>query len=127
MKYKFMKTKEQVISYVMKNGHTNEAISKITGFLIGAGLKDDNEQIKFKIGDNEWASFIKWFNGNKEDDNKFDIEEDSHPLLKLLSLLFELRDMAIAEGDEFMKKNICDMLDFLFDEFVVDKTNKRNE
>lgn len=127
MKYKFMKTKEQVISYVLRNGHTNEAISKITGFLIGAGLKGENEQIKFKIGGNEWASFIKWFNGNKEDDNKSDIEEDSHPLLKLLSLLFELRDMAIAEGDEFMKNNLCDMLDFLFDEFVVDKTNKRNE
>ena len=51
MKYKFMKTKEQVISYVLKNGHTNEAISKITGFLIGAGLKDNDEKIKFKVGD----------------------------------------------------------------------------
>lgn len=112
-----MKTKDEVIAYIGEHGHSNAAITKITGFLIGVGLKEDKEAFQFKKGNDSWDDFSNWFYDKK-------VNAEEHPLLKLLSLLFELRDVAIEEKDEFMKENLDDMLNFLFDTFVIDKTKE---
>lgn len=45
-----MRTKEEILAYLKENGHSSNAITKITGFLIGKGLKGEQEQILYKRG-----------------------------------------------------------------------------
>lgn len=61
-----MKTKEQVLQHLMEVGYTKKAINKIMGFLIGKDLKTIDEQITYKIGENNFEYFMNWFGCNCE-------------------------------------------------------------
>lgn len=63
-----MKTKEEIIEHLQKVGYTAHTISKITGWMIGAGLKEPNEIIKYKKGLNEFDSFWAWLNDESDDE-----------------------------------------------------------
>lgn len=56
-----MKTIDEVKKHLVEVGYDNETIFKITGFLTGAGLKEDNETIIFKKGHNGWDRFKSWY------------------------------------------------------------------
>lgn len=76
------RTKEQLIKHAKEYGYTHEAISKISGFLIGVGFKDESETILWKIGDGTWAEFYAWYNGREITKTVFEtIMEDLFRLL----------------------------------------------
>lgn len=105
-----MKTKQEVIDYVLNVGHTTETISKINGFLIGKELKENDEVLMFKRGRNDWESFSNWFNGKSKKSND-----------ELVSMLFGLVFDAIdKEEDESKEADLRDVLSMLLDIFIVD-------
>ena len=61
-----MKTKQEVIEHCKTNGYTKGAICKITGFLIGNGMKEVDEMILVKKGNLVFEDFIEWFNEEEE-------------------------------------------------------------
>ena len=58
------RTKEELLKHAATTGYTKSAILKISGFLIGVGMKDESEIITWKVGTNTWDSFYAWFNGS---------------------------------------------------------------
>lgn len=61
-----MKTIDEIKKHLLEIGYDNDAISKISGFLIGSGLKKDNEVIRFKIGTNCWDVFKCWYDNDEK-------------------------------------------------------------
>jgi hypothetical protein len=59
------RTKEELIKHAKEFGYTNDAINKISGFLIGVGFKDESETILWKIGSGTWGEFFAWYNGRE--------------------------------------------------------------
>lgn len=106
-----MKTKDEILTYLKNNGHSNNAITKIMGFLIGAGLKDDAETIIYKRGTNTWDDFMHWYNNEPATDDS--------PLYYIFKILAEKRADVISPDDA---KIVDDCIDFLIKEFVLDTT-----
>lgn len=59
-----MKTKEKVLWHLKNVGYTNRAIDKICAYMIAKDLKSIDEKIIIKKGDNDFESFVEWFNQN---------------------------------------------------------------
>lgn len=59
------RTKEELLKHAESTGYTKSAILKITGFLIGIGMKDESETMLWTIGVHEWSHFYAWFNGSE--------------------------------------------------------------
>lgn len=59
------RTKEELINHAREFGYTNDAINKISGFLIGVGFKDESEIILWKKGAGTWGEFFAWWNGRE--------------------------------------------------------------
>jgi hypothetical protein len=57
------RTRKELIKHAKERGYNQEAIWKISGFLIGVGMKDESEFIVWKIGKHTWADFMAWYNG----------------------------------------------------------------
>ena len=105
-----MRTKDEIVTYLKENGHTQEAMSKITGFLIGANLKDVKEKIVFKRGNDTWDDFFEWY------ENK-DARNEEHPLYDIFTYLHKLRN----ETDNASEvERISNCIAFLVSEFVFD-------
>lgn len=43
-----MKTKEEIVNHLYNVGYTEQAMHKIVGFLIGSGIKEEDEVITLK-------------------------------------------------------------------------------
>lgn len=71
-----MKTKEEIIEHLQKVGYTAHTISKITGWMIGAGLKEPNEIITYKKGLNEFDLFWAWLNDESDESDESEESED---------------------------------------------------
>lgn len=115
-----MRTKLEIVSYLKENGHTNNAIAKITGFLIGAGIKDNDEKLVFKRGDSTWDDFYDWF------ENKPTHIDEETPLYNSFAFLFKLRDAS----DNAAETRIIDRcIMYLIDACVndVSSNNKNNK
>lgn len=72
------RTKEEIVKHALTTGYSKLAVAKISGFLIGIGMKDASEIINWKIGDKQWCDFYHWFYGcEKRKKSVFDtIAED---------------------------------------------------
>ena len=57
-----MKTIEEIKVHLTKTAYTDEAITKIMGFLIGAGLKGDEERLCVVYGASTFEDFLDWLN-----------------------------------------------------------------
>lgn len=57
------RTKEELVKHAVERGYTDKAIAKISGFLIGVGLKDESELLLWKKGNGTWEEFHAWYNG----------------------------------------------------------------
>lgn len=64
-----MKTKEEILNHLETVGYGQYAQAKILGYMIGAGLKEESEQIRLAYGILEWTHFWNWLNSNEEDCN----------------------------------------------------------
>lgn len=78
-----MKTKEEIIEHLQKVGYTEHTISKITGWMIGAGLKEPNEIITYKKGLNEFDLFWAWLN-DESDESEDELTEEEELVASLL-------------------------------------------
>lgn len=57
-----MKTKEEVLKHLAEcKGYTTDARTKISGFLIGNGMKEPKEGLSIKKGVLDWQDFYDWF------------------------------------------------------------------
>ena len=106
-----MRTKKEIVNDLLENGHSNNAIAKITGFLIGKELKQPTEIIRFKKGNDSWEDFIAWFE-NKPQSTKPQIYH-------VFAALFEAKDNAQNEYEKMVLNNV---IDYLVGEYVLDTT-----
>lgn len=60
-----MKTIEEIREHLTKTAYTNEAMTKIMGFLIGAGLKEPSEVMSIARGASTFEDFLEWFNDDE--------------------------------------------------------------
>lgn len=60
-----MKTIEEVKVHLTKTAYTDEAMTKIMGFLIGAGLKEPSEVLYIARGASTFEDFFEWFNDDE--------------------------------------------------------------
>lgn len=56
-----MKTKEEILEHLLKNGYDDTAINKICGWMCGMKLKAVDETIQVKRGRNNFKDFISWY------------------------------------------------------------------
>lgn len=110
-----MRAKGEVLRHLVNNGYSNNAITKITGFLIGKGLKEPNELITFKKGEKTWDEFIVWFENKptKRPKTIYDVFEAA----------FELKESVKQPSDT---KNVRTIIDFLVEEYVFDTTTTQH-
>lgn len=106
-----MRTKEEILAYLKENGHSVDAVTKITGFLIGKGLKSEQEQILYKRGHATWDEFYAWYKNETP---------TAKPLIyHVFAALFKAQDEAKEPYD---KTCINTVIDFLVGKYVVDAT-----
>ena len=56
-----MKTKEEILEHLLKNGYDDTAIMKICGWMFGMKLKALDETIQVIRGRNNFKDFINWY------------------------------------------------------------------
>lgn len=109
-----MKTKEEIVKHLYNVGYTDQAMHKIVGFLIGSGIKEEDEVITLKKGSNDWQSFWSWYNKEDEDLKSVDfvdsliddvmtasiIIEDDSLLNQKLNFLYELRTELLRDENK---------------------------
>ena len=66
-----MKTLEEIKKHLLRNGYTSKDKYRICGWLVAKGIKDTNETIVFREGTRNMEDFIRWFEGNEEDEKSF--------------------------------------------------------
>jgi len=107
-----MKSKEAILEHLRSVPYSNLAINKILGFLIGKGIKDEDERIVVQhdsCSGCEWSDFWSWFN------DEYDGE------CVLCTLLSDLSDKINETKDEELKKRYKAQLKLLLDEFEVEE------
>ena len=57
-----MRTREEVLEHLMKVAYSKEAMPRLMGFLVGAGLKTNEEQFKVVYGASTFEDFLNWYN-----------------------------------------------------------------
>ena len=102
-----MKTREEVIEYVNKVGHTKEAILKIAGFLIGHNLKEVDEVLKWKIGEGTFDEFYDWFTSEPEA-----LKEVFMPILETLLRSANEKEKSVLTNDDLNKTVVKGFLFF---------------
>lgn len=101
-----MKTREEVEKHLKSTGYSKNAVSRILSFLVGAGVKEFDEQMVVKYGDGTWAEFYEWWtNKNKCDDCVF---------CDLMEYLCEQHNKSTNEDE---KEEISRYIEFLIDAF----------
>lgn len=107
-----MKTKEQVIAHLKENGYTKKALCKILGFLIGAGIKEENEEFYVKTsGDLKWNDFWAWWTTEEEEITEEDI---------LLSIIEDIADRYSNAKNEKEKERYETQMGWLIEEFGIE-------
>lgn len=105
-----MKTREEVEGHLKSTGYSKKAVNRILAFLVGAGVKEFDEQMIVKYGDGTWAEFYEWWNN-----------EDECEDCRLCSLIEYLIEQHNACEDEKKKDEIGGHIEFLIDAFGDDE------
>lgn len=61
------KTIKEIKKHCVENGYCEKARTQICAFLVGAGLKETKDVLKFKIGAKTFDDFVKWYNTETEE------------------------------------------------------------
>lgn len=116
-----MKTREEVLKHLKTTGYTKNAMYRISGFLIGAGLKEESEEILYKTGCGEWGDFYEWWLSEDTIDAAIDYDETVSVLFDMLKELCENHN---ATADEERKNTLgkrCVALAYALDTFMNEK------
>lgn len=130
-----MKTREEVLDHLLKNGYENEAINKIMGFMVAKELKQVDEVVAIKKGKLIFDDFYKWFNGNgvEEKECGCECECDYCPTCVIESLIEDCLDRLEWEMRWFPYLNvekvqrIKNQLAFLYDIYVLEEEGEEVE
>jgi hypothetical protein len=99
-----MKTKDQVQEKLLTKGFSEEAVDKIMGFLIGAGLKEVDEKFSYRRGNGTWMEFYDWY--TSDDDQ----EVAGCPVVGIVE---ELHNMIDETKDEEFASRLMDYIQFM--------------
>ena len=116
-----MRTKEQIQELLSTVVFTEVALQKILGFMIGKGLKEEDEKMKViipKEGEGEnWAFFYSWYKGD------FEISESNVTCSKcpLCEMLNECLDVIDNEKDPKKVQKASERYQFLMEAFNLDE------
>lgn len=104
-----MRTIDEVKAFVEAFGFAPSASYEIMGFLLGKGLIEKGEKIKFHYPDHKrenlkFDDFYAWFENDEE-----------CPLCGLLNFLQDEQDKAMEEGDEEKSERLAWYMGFLID------------
>lgn len=58
---------KEIKKHCVENGYCEKARTQICAFLVGAGLKETQDVLKFKIGAKTFDDFVKWYNAETEE------------------------------------------------------------
>lgn len=82
-----MKTKDEILDHLLKNGYSEQAMAKIAGFMIGKGLKTNDEIVLYKKGYLTFDDFWHWLvSEDKSKDDEVDIK-NKYSILIIDSLI----------------------------------------
>lgn len=112
-----MRTFKEIKVHLTKTAYTEEAITKIMGFLIGAGLKKVDEQIAVVYGASTFDDFIAWIDENCDCDC---CEERVCVLCDIINDITEKLEVAETEEEQI---RYTEQLIFLFDAFNLADTS----
>lgn len=101
-----MRTRLEVEKHLRENGYTVKALNRILGFLIGTGIKENDEGLLIKHGCGHWEDFYEWW--NNED------ECDGCVFCDLMDYLCEQHNKSTNEDE---KEEISRYIEFLIDAF----------
>lgn len=109
-----MKTKEQIVKHLEEYGYTPMALCKILGFMIGAGLKAEDEKVVVKTNDLKynWDDFWFWLNDEKKGNCT------SCPLCDMLNELINTMENA---DDPAEVQKAHERYEFLIESFWLDE------
>lgn len=110
-----MRTKEEVEKHLKETGHSKNAINRILAFLVGAGVKEFDEQMMVKYGDGTWAEFYEWWNN--------DDECEDCVFCDLMNYLCEQHNKSTNEEE---KELINRFIEFLFESFIDEEEINEN-
>lgn len=106
-----MRDKETILKHLKQTGYTDNAICKILGYLIGAGIKSEEEKVLVLKGDAEWSYFWIWLNSD---------EATTCNECPLCELLNEIADEMENETDPVRLQKLHDRYTFLIESFDFD-------
>ena len=66
-----MKTLEEIKKHLLRFGYTKNDKYRICGWLVAKEIKDTDETLVFREGTRNMEDFIRWFEGNEEDEKPF--------------------------------------------------------
>ena len=105
-----MRTKEEVKKHLRETAYSKSDVQRILGYLVGAGVKEFDEQMIAKYGDGTWAEFYEWW----EDEN----ECEDCVFCDLMNYLCEQHNKSTNEEE---KEEISRYIEFLIDDFGDDE------
>ena len=57
-----MKTKEEILEHLSKNGYQHDEVRKIAGYLLGSQITEKGEKVNYTEGDGTFDEFFEWVN-----------------------------------------------------------------
>lgn len=116
-----MRTKEQIKDFLLNVVVTENTLYKIMGFMIGKGLKEESEGIKYLGADNEvgeeWPLFWKWYVGDLD----IDFEKNNCDKCPLCEMLNDLLHTIETETDPKKVQKASEQYQFLIEAFELDE------
>lgn len=117
-----MRTKEQIQELLTSVKFTDEALAKILGFMIGKGLKEENEQMRVIITkgveEADWDFFYDWYNGAFE---LKDLKDETCCKCPLCDMLNECLHIIDNEMDPEKVQKAKERYQFLMEAFKLDE------
>lgn len=104
-----MKTREEVLEHLMKVAYSREAMPRLMGFLVGAGIKTNEEQLKVVYGASTFEDFLSWYNGEET------TCDDCNCVL--CSIINDITKRLEDAEDDFLVAYYAEQLAFLLDAF----------
>ena len=106
-----MKTREEVLEHLTKVAYSESAMARLMGFLVGAGIKTNDEKLKVVYGASTFEDFLAWYESDDANDNVC-----CHDCV-LCSIINDIAVRLEHAKDNELEAYYAEQLAFLLDEF----------
>lgn len=113
-----MKTIEEVRAFLLAHPFGKKTSTKIIGFLLGKGLIEKGEVVRFGEPTTNcltFDDFYEWF------------EAEECPLCGILHFLASAQEVAIKDNDTEMADRFAKYINFLVEEFILETIEVEDE